>query len=67
MQFARSLHLPRAGQLEFIERCACRFQMALREMKVNGCGFEVSVTEQQLYRGQVSASFHQMSSKAVSQ
>jgi hypothetical protein len=38
-----------AGQFEFVERRACGFQMALGEMKVNGSGFEVGVTEQQLY------------------
>src|ERR1700693_977609 len=35
VQLAGSLHLLSAGQLEFVERCARRFQMALRKMEIN--------------------------------
>jgi hypothetical protein len=51
MQLAGSLHSLRTGQLEFVERRAGGFQMTLGEMKVNGSGFKVGVTEQELHCG----------------
>lgn len=65
MQPARAFHLRGFGPFELVERGACRFQMPFGQMQVNGRGFEVGVTEEQLHRGQIGSPFQQVSRETV--
>ena len=65
MQLSRPLDLVGAGKLHVVERCARRFDVALGEMKINGCRLEIGMPEQRLNGGEIRAAFHQMGGKAV--
>ena len=56
-QCRRNIAAVRSNISMSFRRRARRFQMALREMQVNGSGFKVGVAEQQLHRRQGRSSF----------
>jgi hypothetical protein len=65
MQLPRPLHLIGAGEFDFVEWCARRFEMTLRQMQINGGRLEIGMTEQGLQCGEIGAGLEQMSRVAV--